>query len=481
MNKQRARAILNEFAERHGDLSALSTGKEIDFEADLFDKQLAVVKSKAKKKAVIAGRRSGKSIQAAYYLISVAFATQRTNVAYIALSRLSAKIIIWDALLLILNRYKIGYKVNLVEQSITLDNGSRILVAGASTEREIEKFRGPSYKLVVVDECGSPQFLPLLENLIENIISPALMDTDGTVELISSPGVVNAGFFYEATTDKIPGWDVHHWTVLDNPKLPRWAGKKDWRALARLMLEELKIDKGWDDETPVYRREYLGEWVEGDEALIYPFSSNNTFKNLPLMDFQFIFGVDLGVVDDATIIVGAYSPLTPNLYIVDEFKQNNMAPSDFAEVLKVYYDRYEPTVIVTDSGGLGKAFVKEIEKRFRMPIEAAQKTNKVGMVTLLQDDFRLGRIKVHDSLVEIKAELYSYIWKDKALKVLPDGEDHLLDALLYAYRRSMHYTGKITPHNPNRLEQELYQHALDKDEKAQSALWYDEYGDEYDY
>ena len=472
LNDREARQVIEEYAERVADLSGLVESQTIDFNASLFDIQRDIINSPSKKKACIAGRRAGKSITAAYYLIKTAYENPRVKVAYIALSRKSAKEIIWDEILDIMDRYKINYHEHKVDLTLTLDNGSKVSVHGASAKRELEKHRGIKYELVVVDECASPQFLPMMDSIVDDIIGPTLMDTDGTIMLISTPGIVTTGLFYDITKKGKKGWDTWTWNMTHNPKLPRWADIKDYRPLAESLLAEIREDKGWTVDSSVYKREYLGQWVESDDALIYPYSDNNRYKNLPNMSFQYIFGVDLGVVDASTIIVGAYSPETPNLYIVDEFKQTEMAPSDFAKVLKRYSDKYQPTSIIADQNGLGKAFVAEIEKRFVLPIEAAEKINKIGMIELMADDFRLGKIKLHNGLVELNKELYSYLWKDKRLKILPDGDEHLLDALLYMWRRSLHFIGTIqaAKGQPNE-EQLMFEEALD--EANNNKEWWD--------
>ena len=472
MDKHRARQVLEQFAEREADLSMLAETKHIDFNTNLFGLQRDIINDTGKRKACLAGRRAGKTMVAIYYMIKVAYETPKTDVAYIALSKTSAKRIIWSELLYIMDRYKLDYKTNGTELIITFSNGSTINVSGANDDRTIDRHRGAKYALVVVDECGATQMLSLLDNLIESVIGPTLFDKDGTLLLISTPGLINAGIFYDITTGLKSRWRVWKWNLFDNPLIDRWAGNPNYKDLVPTLLAEIREENNWEEDSPTYVREYLGKWVIDDEVMIYPFSANNIYKNLPDMSFNYIFGVDLGVVDASTIIVGAYSSETPNLYLVDEFKQTGMAPSDFAETLKRYYDRYTPTMIVADTGGLGKAYVQEVEKRFVLPMEPAEKTDKLGMVTLMADDFRLGRIKVHYSLEELKRELYLYQWKNVNLKLLPDADEHLLDSLLYAWRKSIHFIGKIKPHNPRRVEDELYESALNKIENP--IEWWDE-------
>lgn len=478
LTKQR---FMEEYALRYGDLSAIEKTRYIDFTSDLFDKQRAFVNSPSKKKSAVCGRRSGKTICCAYYLIKTAY-EQKCNVAYIALSRKSAKDIVWDVIKTILTRYKIPYNTDLNALQFKLKNGSRISLHGASSSREVEKHRGMYYSLVIVDECGSPQFYPLLEQMVKDVIGPTLFDTGGTLCLISTPGAVCSGLFYRITEGHVPGWDTHHWTVKDNSKFPRWRNKKGWRNIAELLLEEQRQENDYDYESPIYRREWLGQWVKDSVSLVYKFDpDNNTFNELPrdITNWNYIFGIDFGIVDSSAIVIGAYSPDNPTLYIVDVFKQNGLAPSDFADIINVYYKKYNPIVVDADANGMGAAFIAEIEKRFQLPIEPAEKDDKVGFIEILNDGFRRNNIKIKNTLLPLITELCTLQWKDIETKtLLDDGDDHCADAFLYCWRKSLHYRGKYRKAKPKlgskEWQDQMFMDVVDKIKKQQDALWWND-------
>ena len=54
-----------------------------------------------------------------------------------------------------------------------------------------------------------------------------------------------------------------HWTVLDNPMFPRWAGKSNWRELAAEWWADKIKREGWADDA---RR--VAE--QGQDALVWP-------------------------------------------------------------------------------------------------------------------------------------------------------------------------------------------------------------------
>ena len=475
MDKTKAEQILREFARMHGDVSFLAKKKSIDFSSELFKQQRDMINDPSKMKAGLTSRRAGKSYSTVFYMIKEAYEKPRTHIAYVALSRRNAYDAMWDELVVVLARYGIGYTTDKNMLQFRLDNGSKITLSGATSESVLETHRGQHYSLVIIDEAASVRFLPILEGFIDNVIDPTLMDDDGTLLLISSPGIVCKGFFYDITTGALPAWSVHKWTLLDNLKLPRWRNKPNWKELAEQFMADTKIKKNWDDLSPTFIREYKGEWVDGTGNTIYPFTqSNNTFTELPDLEFNYIFGVDFGIVDASTLIVVAYSDDSDKLWVVDEYKRSDMAPSKFADVVAGFYDTYKPKLVVGDSGGMGKAFIKEIEQHFDLPLEAALKTGKLGMVELLADDFRRGNIMVHDRLVNLQAELYAYQWKDATLKLLPDyAEDHLLDALLYAYRRSMHYVKKEPIKPKASAVDEMFMARVESIKSNEDKPWWD--------
>jgi len=445
MDKKTARQVLEEFTMRNVDLSEIVDTKFIDFSRDLFDKQREFIDSPAKKKAAICGRRAGKSVCCAYYLVKTAY-EKKCSVAYIALSRKSAKDIIWYEITTILDRYKIEYETDLTALQIRLPNGSHINLHGAGSDREIDKHRGMHYELIIIDECGSLQFMPLLDNMLNNVLGPTLFDSGGTICMISSPGPICSGQFYRITEGQIPGWAVHHWTVLENPKFPRWRKHKNWRKEARELLGQLREENGWTDESPVYKREWLGKWIKEAVSLVYKFDADrNMFNQLPVdvEEWNYLIGVDFGIVDSSAIVVGAYSLNSPVLYIVDSFKNNGLSPGEVADIIKKFYEQYKPLSIVADSNGIGLAFISELENRYTIPIQKAEKMEKIAFIEMLNDDLKKGRIKIKDDLYELLEEITTLQWKDIERKILPDTmEDHLLDAQLYMWRDSLHYMGK---------------------------------------
>ena len=127
-------------------------------------------------------------------------------------------------------------------------NGSSLWLSGCDDRSEIDKFRGQPFKRALIDEAQ--KYGPWLRELITESIDPGLADLQGTLALSGTPSPTPIGYFYEVTTGGVKGYaPAHHWTVLDNPYMPH----------ARAYLEEQRELNGWTEDSPTYRREWLGE------------------------------------------------------------------------------------------------------------------------------------------------------------------------------------------------------------------------------
>ena len=168
--------IIRELVKRKADTSALTEEEAVGdriykWRNDLFNYQLDFIDDPCKTKTALCSRRAGKTYASCYYLLEAAHQSPNTICAYIALTRRSAKRLMWRELKLADKTYMLGIKFNASELIAILPNGSQIIMSGADDEAEIDKLRGSAYQLVVIDEAAS--FGPHLTSLIEEVLEPA--------------------------------------------------------------------------------------------------------------------------------------------------------------------------------------------------------------------------------------------------------------------------------------------------------------------
>lgn len=377
------RQALEELARRKGILAQSGSFRLEDY---LFDKQLAFVDDPAPFKEATTTRRAGKTISCAADLTHTAIETADVIVLYITLSRKNAKRLVWPEFKKLNDRFKLGGEVNESDLSIRFPNKSMLYLLGASDRTSIEDFRGLPVKKAYLDEAQS--FPSYIEQLIDDVLGPALMDHNGQLILIGTPGPIPNGYFYELTKNK--NWSHHAWGFFDNPRLPFLS--KGLTHMDMLQRELTRRGVGTDD--PSIQREWFGKWKEDEESLVYHYNKEkNDYVSLPSGDWTYILGVDLGFEDSDALAVLAYGDHSADAYLVEEIITRRQDISALCEQIEGLRAKYGITKIVVDTGGLGKKITEEISKRFKIPMVAAEKQRKVEYIELFNDAMRTGHFK----------------------------------------------------------------------------------------
>lgn len=411
-------------------------------DAYLFDKQLKFVTDPHSFKVAVCSRRSGKTIACAADLIHTALQTPEVVCLYITLARNNAKKLIWPEIQKINRKYRLKGSIDEVELSITFPNGSIIYLSGAKDQSEIEKFRGLALKKCYIDECQS--FRPYIRELIDDIISPALLDYAGSLVLIGTPGPIPTGYFAEIAgivkgkESASSSWTHHAWTFFDNPFIEYKSGKTHQELLDR----ELKR-RGVAIDDPSIQREFFGRWVLDSDSLWLHYSKDtNHFEELPKSNkpYNYIMGIDLGFEDADAIAVLAWSNESPATYLVEEKITKKQGFTDLVEQIQAIRNRYDITKMVIDEGGLGKKLAEEMRRRHKIPVQPAEKTRKMESAAFFNDSLRTGTFKAkYDSQFAQECFLVE-IDRDKStpdkIKLSNKFHSDIIDAVLYAYKES---------------------------------------------
>ena len=413
--------------------------------ASCFEKQLEFIDDPAKAKVSQCTRRAGKSYAGGAYLTMECLKHPGSTCLYIATTRVQAqRILLKDILNKINRKFRIGMVVNLTQLSVTFPNGSVIYLLGLDSKPdEMEKALGQKYRLIIIDEGGS--WRQDQKHMIHSVLEPACADLEGTICMIGSPVASLRSYFYDITgreiTDKnrspeAKGWSIHRWTWKDNPYV-REAMEKQ---IARMVdLNPLVL------ETPGFQNMYCNKWVVDLSRRVYKFDENrNTVTQLPThLNYNFCVTVDLGYDDDTAIVASAYSEYDPNMYIVEVFKKKKMDLTETAFEMEKFRQKYKPFKWVVD--GAAKQAVEEIRKRFGFPLQPADKHGKEDMISIMNNDFIAGRIKLveGEATRELQKEYENLVWDEKSQpgKRVENSAcaNHAADASLYGWRMCYHY------------------------------------------
>ena len=464
--------------------------------AQLFPKQQNVITDPYRTKSLLCPRRSGKTHTAISAALMKCLEKPDANVVIITLTLGTAKKLYWKAILQFDTQYDLGLQddnrkggVHATNGTATFDNGSSIHLVGAQKVAEIEKLRGGSYDLVIIDECKS--FSPyVLRELIDDVLDPALMDRRGTLLLIGTPGSILAGPFFEATSPTFKN-DANDpitrsyddpgpfWTEKERRRWPQWSFHS-FNQSHNIHCPELwedalkkKYTKRWKDDHPTWVREYLGKWVNSGDEMVYAYArllsddvgqqcrahfypdydSEATNKHgLPTAhEWKYILGIDMGFEDDTAIVVCAYSETLRAMFLVYEFKKTHMRPNEIGQRLQQLQRDFDGKieVMIADTGNLAKMLVADLNERFDLYLKPAEKKNKLDYIELFNADLHSGLIKFRAES-ELAKEMLELTWdlRDSTkeqmaragkLKETRNKPNHLCDAILYAWRYCHHY------------------------------------------
>lgn len=423
-----------------------------------FPEQRAFIEDEGNMLVALCTRRAGKSFGAALRLIRAAYRHPGASCLFLALTRLSAKGILWDDVLKVINRkWKLGATFNESELMMRLPNGSRIYLLGAdANEDEREKLLGKKYAEVDIDESAS--YSIDFEHLVFGTLKPAVADYRGNVVLIGTPSNIKSGLFYELTQGQDPrtpgrwtknGWSGHRWSAFQNPHMA-----KQWQA----EIDELVANNPLITETPAFQQNYYGVWTIDDNALVYRYEEGrNDYVNLPTFargSWTFVLGVDLGFNDDSSFTVVGFHEFARVLYVVESSKEAGLDITDVAERVATLKRRYP--IVRTRIDGANKQAVAELNNRHGTEAEAADKREKAEFIDLMNAEFIQGRVKLSALCEPLKEEYKVLVWDERALKKgkrieHPGCSNHATDSTLYAWRDCWQYLSEMEPAAPPKL------------------------------
>lgn len=458
------RALLAEF-ERRRQL------RDPQYCRELHAKQRGLLDDPCRFKAALCGRRSGKTTVAIRKVAQVMNLHPHSVCGYMAVTKDSAKRLAWAELERLNRENGFGWKFNRVELTVYAPNGSRLYLLGGDTAEDVEKLRGLAFRIFIVDEAAS--YRAHLRTLISEVIEPALGDYDGELWLIGTPGAILDGPFFEITQD-VPEsgrcrgavnpergydhskWSVHHWTVRNNPYFrPDLGGADDW-------LENVRKANGWEDDDPVYVREYLGRWTKTTSGLVFGNFSRerNVVEKLPRPweEYSYVIAWDFGYHDAVAASVLASHPHDRPVYVVRSRKFRKMAPSDAADVYREWSDEFRRDhqgpdddpweAAVGDIVNVGKGYQAEIEKREGITLELAEKDAKWGLIQYVNAELKAGNLLLLEGeCTDLVREWETLPWSDATHRKYDEKkhEDHCSDTALYGFRETTGYEAKDAP------------------------------------
>ena len=410
------------------------------------------VKTRGKRTVLRTPRRVGKTVHEGLRLLDGVFAPPFGNQLYVTDTLKNAKRRVWPTLRKLNQRLNLGGVLNETEAFIrfpSLPNDPHIFMGGAKDQSEIDKIRGyeGGFKRVIIDEAQSIR-QSIMTELVDDVIEPSLMDYNGELDVVGTPGPIAAGYFYDIDVgDQKDSWDHFFWRIEDNPFLAEKSGIS-----TEEYLRALRERRKWSEQTPAYVRQYLGQWVTDSDALALHYSralNACDWQQGPEPGWRYVLAFDIGFEDADAIAVLGWAPYEKRLRLVKERITRKQGITELGQQLVAEYKLFKPLKVVGDLGALGKKIGVELEQRWQIPVEPADKARKAEHVGLLDDGLITGAfLAPPDSVFAEDCALIQWDAEAKAKGILRFDEaihSDIVDAVLYGYRAALHWTERGEP------------------------------------
>lgn len=438
-----------------------------DILAGLHPAQLRVVHDPARRKAMCASRRAGKThVDAALIVLALLDAGRDDWVAFASPTGIISKELIWSQLVDFNDKYALGWDMREHPTPyITTKQGARFRLFGLDDRPSIDRMRGKRWKRVIIDETKDVS--QHLRTLVTEVIEPAFIGCDGDIILSGTPGRVHSAedFWYSVCFGLEHGWSSHHFTLRDNP----------WVKDPEKELADVLERNNWTTDCAVYLREYEGIWRSDDSERAYPYlEARDAVQGLPEhydeATWNHVLGCDYGFrPDPCAFVVVASHPKEKTVYVVHAEKHLEMLSEQAADLTARLVQKYRPTYVVGDGGGLGAPYLADFNRRYgerlKTYIAQAEKKGKRDQLEIVADMLRAKSLKL--CLPEASDLAHQYenlMWKDQHREVTNSNQpDDLTDATRYALMCHKSYYNRPDP--PKKTQEQKERDAFEQRRK----------------
>lgn len=351
------------------------------------------------------GRRSGKSELEIEIMIEDV-ETSGYSSMYCAITQRQAREIIWPKLTRRLLNDP-NWKPNSQRLTWTYKGGPDISLKG--TDEGNDKLRGDAKRIIVLDEKAFYRKPELLE---KEVIAPMLADYNGQLIHSSTPKGKNHFWKLKQKAKANPHkYFTSRCTLFENSFIPP-EGKKR-------ILEEYD-----GEQDPLYRQEILCEYIDFQGKAFALDRSQYLRDRFPggVLEHSFVWrGLDHGYSPDPTACVWlAYSKDRNHWQIIGEYKQAELLIHKHASSIKIL----ETLPIIDTYSDIDPQLIAEYNA-VGLSCTAAHKYDKEARILRIVTMLRTGQLSIASNCTQLIDEMDAYEWGQ-------DGNDHLIDAMIYA-------------------------------------------------
>jgi hypothetical protein len=299
-------------------------------EIKLDDIRWSILNHPAKHKVLCTGRRWGKSVLSAVFLLHQPFAPGERR-AYISPYYRQSKLIMFPLMKELMLSFG-EVKINETELSFRFANGAELALKGADNP---DSLRGISLghngsNGVVIDEMAYCK-----QGFFEEIVMPMLMDHNSKAMLCSTPSGYNHfyNYYLAGQSGGKPNWKSWQFKTIEHGMIPKKAVLEAKKSMTK-------------DQ---YLQELEGDFLTTGNKAVWNFDRNIHVKQHTDLPPNLFWGQDFNVSMMASVLMGTYTDGT--LHVVDEIALTNSNTEEMAREMKRKY----PHVTTTFPDPAGRA------------------------------------------------------------------------------------------------------------------------------
>lgn len=344
----------------------------------------------------------------------------------------------------------------------TSPQGAKLTFGYLEAPRDHLRYQGAEFQFVGFDELSQffvKQYLYMFSRLRRLVNSRIPIRMRGA----TNPGDIGHAWIQERWGIPDDGCTQMHWH-RERAFVPALARDNPHIDLAEYTKALAELD-------PITRAQLEeGKWFVDGSGLVYKYNPRiQLVPHMPALpdgeEWIRVFSADFGVTDHTAFAVHCFSEHAPEIYLCESGQWPGLSPSEAAELYQsweVRHGGFESSI--GDIGGLGKAFAEEWRKRFAIPLEPADKQNKLGYIKLMNGDMTNSRYKVVEATNQGWIECARKLpWKDDKHQVEhPAFPNHLTDASLYGWRKCRHWNWAERVHKPKPGTAEAWQAEMEE-------------------
>ena len=348
-------------------------------------------------------RRARKTTMLLNLMIREAYRTKNQTYAYIMPTQRQAKAILWRDAKMIkehLPDWALLNSFNSSEMVAEFKSGSVLMIGGAGTVDELDRWRGGGQKGFVLDEFATMRYG---KELVEEILEPITRANKGWQIYSYTPKGRNHGYEYAQKAEASEDWMYSFLPVTESGLIPD--------------DEIVKIQEDMPDL--LFKQEFMCQFLASGGGIIQRVRECICgFMEEPKERHRYVIGVDLGKKVDYTVIT-VMDQDGRNVVFWDRFNKIGWGfqKERIAQVAKTYNN----ALVVLDSTGLGDPIKDDLEK-MGISVRPYQFTgpSKKALVEKLIVAIE-GRHITYPEIDELVAELEEFDIDDKGRYNAPVG------------------------------------------------------------